>query len=48
MLRLSYKAKALGYTLYKEELLVAKNTYFNSIKVEKLKHWNLFLEREDA
>ncbi len=40
-------AKATGYTLYKQELTDAKNTYFNSIKRAKLKHWNLFLEKED-
>jgi hypothetical protein len=30
--------KASGYTLYKEELIVAKNLYFNSIKRAKREH----------
>src|ERR1700710_2940136 len=46
--RLSRKFKALGYSLFKKELLNAKNLYFNTIKIEKLKHWNLFLEKEDT
>ena len=46
--RLSRKAKASGYTLYKKELSEAKNSYFNTIKIEKTKHWNQFLEKEDA
>ena len=48
MQRLSRKAKASGYTLYKKELSDAKNSYFNTIKLEKTKHWNQFLEKEDA
>lgn len=40
------KNKASGYTLFFEELKQAKNDYFNSIKLEKRKHWNQFLERE--
>src|SRR6201747_1731059 len=48
MLRLSRKFKASGYSLFKKELLNAKNLYFNTIKIEKLKHWNLFLEKEDT
>ena len=50
MLRLSRKFKALGYlsNILKKELLNAKNLYFNTIKIEKLKHWNLFLEKEDT
>ena len=50
MLRLSCKFKALGYlsNILKIELLNTKNLYFNTIKIEKLKHWNLFLEKEDT
>ena len=32
------RAKESKYTLFKEESLNAKNTYFNAIKVEKTKH----------
>ena len=32
------RAKESKYTLFKEESLNAKNTYFNTIKVEKTKH----------
>ena len=42
------KVKASDYTLYKKELLDAKNHYFNSIKRAKLEHWNSFLEKEDS
>jgi len=38
MLVYSRKSKALGYTLYKQELQNAKNTYFNAIKSTKLAH----------
>ncbi len=48
MQKLYRKNKASGYTLFKQELLIAKNLYFNSIKIEKLKHWNQFLEKEDS
>ena len=48
MLRLSRKAKALGYTLFKEELSNTKNNYFNTIKETKSKHWNSFLKKEDS
>jgi len=50
ILRLSRKFKASGYlsNILKKELLNAKNLYFNTIKIEKLKHWNLFLEKEDT
>src|ERR1700709_2020366 len=50
MLRFSRKFKASGYlsSIIKKELLNAKNLYFNTIKIEKLKHWNLFLEKEDT
>src|ERR1700710_2689511 len=50
MLRFSRKFKALGYlsSIIKKELLNAKNLYFKTIKIEKLKHWNLFLEKEDT
>ena len=41
-------AKRSSFTLYKQELLGAKNNYFNSIKEAKTKHWNLFLEKEDS
>jgi hypothetical protein len=41
-------AKKSNFTLYKQELLDAKNNYFNSIKEAKTKHWNLFLEKEDC
>jgi len=40
--------KASGYILYFQELKDAKNLYFNTIKVEKRKHWNKFLEKEDS
>lgn len=42
------KAKESKYTLYQEEVLSAKNNYFNSIKIAKTKHWNQFLEKEDS
>jgi hypothetical protein len=42
------KVKASDYTLYKKELLDAKNHYFNLIKRAKLEHWNSFLEKEDS
>jgi ribonuclease HI len=42
------KAKESNYTLFKKELLIAKNNYFNSIKLDKIKHWNQFLEKEDS
>jgi hypothetical protein len=42
------KNKASGYTLYTQELKEAKNLYFNTIKIEKQKHWNKFLEEEDS
>ena len=42
------KAKESKYTLFKEEVTNARNIYFNSIKVEKTKHWNQFLEKEDS
>ena len=48
MLYYSHKYKALGYTLYKQELQNAKNTYFNTIKSTKLAHWNKFLENKDS
>ena len=50
MLRFSRKFKASGYlsNILKKKLLDAKNLYFNTIKIEKLKHWNLFLEKEDT
>jgi hypothetical protein len=48
MLYYSRKFKASGYTLYKQELQNARNTYFNSIKSTKLAHWNKFLENEDS
>ena len=48
MQNLYRKVKASGYTLFQEELKEAKNLYFNSIKIEKTKHWNKFLEKEDA
>jgi ribonuclease HI len=48
MQRLYRKVKASGYTLFHRELSDAKNSYFNSIKAEKLKHWNQFLETEDT
>jgi len=48
MLYYSRKCKASGYTLYKQELQNAKNTYFNAIKSTKLAHWNKFLENEDS
>lgn len=48
MLRYSRKAKASKYILYKKEFLDAKNIYFNSIKKEKIKHWNKFLENKDT
>lgn len=48
MLYYSRKSKASGYTLYKQELQNAKNTYFNAIKSTKLAHWNKFLENEDS
>src|ERR1700691_3452145 len=48
MQRLYRKVKASGFTLYKKELLVARNLYFNTIKKQKLKHWNEFLEKEDT
>ena len=50
MLRLSRNFKALGYlsSIIKKELLNTKNLYFNTIKIEKLKYWNLFLEKEDT
>ena len=48
MLYYSRKYKASGYTLYKQELQNAKNTYFNAIKSTKLAHWNKFLENEDS
>src|ERR1700709_372439 len=50
MLRFSCKFKASGYlsSIIKKELLNAKNLYFNTIKIEKLKYWNLFLEKEDT
>ncbi len=38
MLYYSRKSKASGYTLYKQELQNAKNTYFNAIKSTKLAH----------
>ena len=47
MLYYSHKSKALGYTLYKQELQNTKNTYFNTIKSTKLAHWNKFLENKD-
>src|SRR6201746_2843977 len=50
ILRFSRKFKASGYlsSIIKKELLNAKNLYFNTSKIEKLKHWNLFLEKEDT
>jgi ribonuclease HI len=48
MQRFYRKNKASGYNLYKEELKEAKNVYFNTIKLEKQKHWNKFLEKEDS
>ena len=48
MLYYSRKSKALGYSLYKKELLDAKNIYFNSIKIKKTKHQNNFLENKDT
>ena len=44
----SRKSKALGYTLYKQELQKAKNTYFIAIKGAKLAYWNKFLENKDS
>jgi hypothetical protein len=48
MLRFSRKFKASGYlsNIIKKKLLDAKNLYFNTIKIEKQKHWNQFLEKE--
>ena len=40
--------KSSEYILYNQELKEAKNLYFNTIKVEKRKHWNKFLEKEDS
>jgi len=40
--------KSSEYILYNQELKEAKNLYFNTIKVEKKKHWNKFLEKEDS
>ena len=48
MQKYSRLAKASGYSLYKKELSNARNSYFNSIKIEKKKHWNNFLEKEDT
>jgi tRNA(Leu) C34 or U34 (ribose-2'-O)-methylase TrmL len=48
MLYYSHKSKASGYTLYKQELQNAKNTYFNAIKSTKLAYWNKFLENKDS
>src|ERR1700710_471526 len=50
IVRLSRKFKALEYlsNILKKELLNTKNLYFNTIKIEKLKYWNLFLEKEDT
>ena len=48
MSRLNWKAKASEYTLFKEELTIAKNKYFNTIKKTKKEHWNNFLEKEDT
>ena len=50
MLRLSRKFKALEYSslTLKQDLIESKNLYFNAIKAEKLKHQNLFLEKEDT
>jgi hypothetical protein len=48
MLYYSRKSKASGYTLYKQELQKAKNTYFIAIKGAKLAHWNKFLENKDS
>jgi ribonuclease HI len=42
------KAKESNYILYKDKLLAAKNIYFNSVKIDKTKHWNQFLEKEDS
>ena len=38
ILRLSRKFKALECSLFKKELLNAKNLYFNTIKIEQLKY----------
>ena len=50
MLRLSRKFKASGYlsNILKKELLNTKNLYFNTIKIEKLRYQNIFLEKEDT
>jgi len=40
--------KASEYILYNQELKEAKNLYFNTIKIEKRKHWNKFLEKENS
>ena len=48
MQRLYCKAKALGYTLFLQELKEARNLYFNTIKLVKKEHWNSFLEKEDS
>ena len=48
MQRLYCKAKALGYTLFLQELKEARNLYFNTIKLVKKEHQNSFLEKEDS
>ncbi len=40
--------KASEFTLYLQDLKNARNLYFNTIKIEKRKHWNKFLEKEDS
>jgi len=46
--KFSRLVKSSGYSLYKEELRQSRNLYFNSIKAEKISHWNSFLEKEDS
>ena len=48
MLSYSRRFKKSNYTCFKDEFLAAKNKYFNTIKLVKKEHWNLFLAKEDS